>query len=51
MEPILDNLRAASDIYNGFDFGTFNLPTAGTYSLTFTITGKDASSSSDMSNK
>jgi Legume lectin domain/Chitobiase/beta-hexosaminidase C-terminal domain len=35
---------AATDSYAGFDFGTFNFPTAGNYSFGFTVTGKNASS-------
>ena len=37
---------AASDSYSAVDFGTFNFATAGNYSFKFTVTGKNASSTS-----
>lgn len=32
-------------VYNGYNFGTLNFPTAGNYAFKFTVTGKNSSSS------
>ena len=43
--PATDQYNSA-DLYGKFDLGTFNFATAGNYSFKFTVTGRNASSSS-----
>lgn len=42
--PLLDQY-SPTELYAVFDFGSYNFSTAGTYTLTFTVTGKNSSSS------